>query len=67
MKLTINGNMIDLPADTDTVADVIAFFQFKSPIIIVEHNDTILKREQHATTNVSDGDTLEFVQFVGGG
>lgn len=67
LKLHINGNDMTLPKELQTVADVIDYFQFKTPIIIVEHNDTILKRADHLNTAIASGDKLEFIQFVGGG
>jgi thiamine biosynthesis protein ThiS len=35
--------------------------------VAVEYNLTILPRDQFAATLLQDGDTLEIVQFVGGG
>lgn len=35
--------------------------------VAVEHNLTIIKRAQYATAMIGEGDTIEIVNFVGGG
>ena len=36
-------------------------------VLAVEHNLTVLKRAAFETTLVQDGDSIEIVNFVGGG
>jgi len=36
-------------------------------MVSVEHNGTIIDRKNYGTTVVKDGDTLEFLYFMGGG
>lgn len=67
MTLYINGNEVSVPDNLVTIEDLIEHFKFKSPVIIVEHNEKILKKADHKETKVSEGDKIEFVQFVGGG
>lgn len=67
MDVTINGNKMTLPEDVNTVTKLIEHLNIKNPVIIVEHNDVILKKDNHATTSVQSGDKIEFIQFVGGG
>lgn len=67
MKLEINGETVKLPETIHTVKQLIDHYAFRSPIIIVEHNETILKRDDHEITSLKDGDKVELVQFVGGG
>ncbi|HLR64279.1 MAG TPA: sulfur carrier protein ThiS [Pseudogracilibacillus sp.] len=67
MEIRINGNDVTIPENLTTIQDVINHYQFKSPIIIVEHNDHILKKEDYDQTKLKPGDHIEFVQFVGGG
>jgi len=67
MQVQINGSVMELSSKIETVAQLMEHLDLKSPIIIVEHNKNILQKEDHKTTIVEDGDTIEFVQFVGGG
>ncbi len=67
MKLTINGVEMDIPTNVQTVTELITYLELSSPVIIVEHNETILQNETHAQTTIKDGDKIEFIQFVGGG
>ncbi len=66
MKLTINGK----PANVDgvrTVADLIRARDLKTTLVAVELNGTIVPRSEFDVREVSDGDELEIVHFVGGG
>lgn len=67
MNLTINGVEMKIPKTVQTVTDLIDHLELSSPVIIVEHNEVILQNETHRKVIVSEGDKIEFVQFVGGG
>lgn len=67
MDVNINGNDMTIPNEVDTVCKLIEHLNITNPVIIVEHNDVILLKEQHETTSIHDGDKIEFIQFVGGG
>ena len=67
MNLQINGEQVKVPETIQTIADLIQHFEIKNPVFIVEHNENILEKDDHAATKVTDGDKIEFVQFVGGG
>lgn len=67
MELIINGSKVDVPPSVRTVSELMEHLELQSPIIIVEHNKVILKKEEQKTAKLSPQDTLEFVQFVGGG
>jgi len=67
VKLKINGELITVPTTINTIMEIIEHFKISNPIVIVEHNDTILEKDAHAVTKVADGDKIELVQFVGGG
>ena len=66
MKLQINGEdkTYDAPL---TLASLIANMGLKSDRVAVELNRNIVQRDQWDKTNLSDGDRLEIVHFVGGG
>ncbi len=50
-----------------TVAALLARLEIDSRRVAVEHNQTVLKRVTFDTTEVQDGDSIEIVNFVGGG
>lgn len=67
MKLHINGTMIDVPETIETITQLIDHLELSSPVIIVEHNEVVLQKDEHEEVKLSSGDKIEFVQFVGGG
>lgn len=67
MKLKINGELVTVPGSITTIKEIIEHFKISNPVVIVEHNDTILDKDVHANTSIADGDKIELVQFVGGG
>jgi thiamine biosynthesis protein ThiS len=66
MKLQINGEdkTYDGPL---TLSSLISNMGLKSDRVAVELNRDIVPRDQWAKTNLSEGDRLEIVHFVGGG
>ncbi|MEQ9144571.1 MAG: sulfur carrier protein ThiS [Parvibaculaceae bacterium] len=66
MTLTINGerHTFDGPL---TIAGLLVKLGLDPQKLAVEHNLEIVPRSTYAEVNVKDGDTLELVQFVGGG
>ncbi len=67
MQVTINGKAMSLPKNVDTVAKLIEHLEIRNPVVIVEHNDCILQKEDHASTQIKENDKIELIQFVGGG
>jgi sulfur carrier protein len=67
MDLIINGESQKVPETVNTMQQLIAHLELKSPVIIAEHNGTILQKDAHERTEINHGDKIEFVQFVGGG
>src|SRR5437016_14328306 len=65
MKLVINGEArsFDLPL---TLAGLLEQLGMKQDRVAVELNRTIVTREKWGETNLSEGDRLEIVHFVGG-
>jgi thiamine biosynthesis protein ThiS len=66
MRIHLNGEPRELPAGT-TIRALLDTLQLGSGPIAVEQNAVIVPRAQHATTLINDNDSLEVVQFVGGG
>jgi thiamine biosynthesis protein ThiS len=66
MTLTVNGKPKMLAAAT-TVAALLESLQHDAARVAIELNREILPRAEFAGRILADGDTLEIVQFVGGG
>jgi len=66
MEVGINGVKQDI-SDGSTVAQLLETLKVVPERVVVEVNLTILKRAEHATTVLKDGDQVEIVHFVGGG
>lgn len=66
MKIEINGE----PRNFDgplTLSGLVEALGMKSDRVAVEMNRQIVSREHWPQTQLSDGDRLEIVHFVGGG
>ncbi|HXV20897.1 MAG TPA: sulfur carrier protein ThiS [Desulfuromonadales bacterium] len=66
MTITVNGKPKALDAPT-TVAALLESLKLDAARVAVELNREILPRARFAEQELTDGDTLEIVQFVGGG
>lgn len=66
MRLFINGDENNFP-DSLSLAQLIEHLGMKGDRVAVELNREIVARTQWAETNLTDGDHLEIVHFVGGG
>lgn len=67
MKLTVNGDLVEVPNTVETVFGLLQYFELNQKVIIVEKNAEILEKAKHEETLISDGDKIELVHFVGGG
>jgi len=66
MKISLNGK----PVMIDEATTLAALIQDKCPnpkTVVAEVNETIIKRETWAATQLSENDRVELVTFVGGG
>lgn len=67
MKLTINGQETNLDKDL-TVSELLVEQNVSMPeMVSVEVNGRILRRSEFDATRLADGDTVEFLYFMGGG
>ena len=66
MLITLNGDPFELDRPL-SVDDLLARLAIDPRRVAVEHNLSILKRQTFAATIVREGDTVEIVNFVGGG
>ena len=66
LTVTVNGEPRALPAGS-TVADLVAALGLRPAQVAVERNQQLVRRAEHATTALAEGDRLEVVTFFGGG
>jgi thiamine biosynthesis protein ThiS len=66
VTIILNGDPFDV-AGPLTVTDLLARLEIDARRVAVEHNLTVLKRAAFETTLVQGGDSIEIVNFVGGG
>jgi sulfur carrier protein len=68
MTITINGQSESFAEETLTVSALLIAKKVDMPeMVSVEVNGDILDRDAFGTTVVKDGDTVEFLYFMGGG
>jgi len=66
LTITLNGDRHEL-AGPLTVSELLARLEIDARRVAVEHNLVVLKRAAFDHTIVGDGDSIEIVNFVGGG
>ncbi|MGO9568097.1 MAG: sulfur carrier protein ThiS [Desulfomonilaceae bacterium] len=66
MRIVVNGKAQNC-RDRLTVQDLLKKMGLVPGTVIVERNAGFVQRSEYQTTIVSEGDSLEFIQFVGGG
>ncbi len=67
MKLIVNGKESNLTEGL-TINQLLIAQEVKMPeMVSVELNGQILKRSQFQSTQLQDGDKIEFLYFMGGG
>jgi sulfur carrier protein len=65
MRLTINGKEVE--TTSTTVGELLGELGILSGRVAVEVNLSIVKKPEYATFSLREGDTIEIVNFVGGG
>lgn len=66
MKVVINGEE-RLFEQVLSFQELIVSLQLDPKQVAIECNGAIVPCEEHANTNVVEGDQIEIVQFIGGG
>lgn len=64
--ITLNGERFELDQPM-SVAALLARLEIDPRRVAVEHNLAIVKRQTYPEVVVDEGDTVEIVNFVGGG
>jgi thiamine biosynthesis protein ThiS len=66
LTITLNGDPFDLSGPL-TVTELLAFLGIDARRVAVEYNLVVLKRAAFDATLLGEGDSVEIVNFVGGG
>jgi thiamine biosynthesis protein ThiS len=66
VEITLNGERYELEQPLSVTA-LLARLDIDPRRVAVEHNRDIIKRQRFPDVLVGDGDTIEIVNFVGGG
>ena len=66
MYIRLNGDRFEISGPM-TIEALLAQLDIHPRRVAVEHNLAIIKRDRYATTTINDGDSVEIVNFVGGG
>ena len=66
IQVSVNGDAVNLPEGA-TVRALLERLRIATPRVAVERNREIVPKAEYATTRLSPGDSLEVVEFVGGG
>jgi len=66
MNLIINGQQKDFPAPLN-VEQLLLQLKLNREQVVVELNRKILTADKYVDIELQDDDTLEIIQFVGGG
>ncbi|MBS7828166.1 sulfur carrier protein ThiS [Wohlfahrtiimonas chitiniclastica] len=68
MEISVNGEVMTVPADVITVAALIDRLDIAHrKYFIIEKNREVVMKEDYATEPVRANDCFEIVHFVGGG
>ena len=66
MNIKINGEAVAI--NPGNISDLLVQRKVKMPdMVTVEHNGQVLHRDVFPTTQLSEGDSIEFLYFMGGG
>ena len=66
MQITLNGEHFEIDEPLSVTA-LLARLDIDPRRVAVEHNLDIIKRQRFSEVVVGEGDTVEIVNFVGGG
>lgn len=67
MKLTINGDEVQVPDSLKSVTELLQHLKLNDQVIIAEVNEEIIQNEEQNNTQIKENDKIELVRFVGGG
>lgn len=67
MSIVLNGKSVVLPEEVTSIQKLLTHYNLENRIVVVELNKEIILKEHYETSNLSRGDIVEIIHFVGGG
>lgn len=67
MRCTVNGKPYNFQDDTLTINEMFNTMNLKPEGRIVEWNGEIISENKYSSVEIKNGDSLEIIQFMGGG
>ncbi|MDR2152164.1 MAG: sulfur carrier protein ThiS [Helicobacteraceae bacterium] len=68
MKLNINGETKEFSQNQLAIADLLKIENVAQPdMVSVQFNGEFLRQNEYASTQLKDGDEVNFLYFMGGG
>ena len=65
MKITLNGSVAE--TDQTDLLSLVRAQDIDPSSLVIEHNLSVIRQDNWALTPVREGDTIELLNFVGGG
>lgn len=66
MTIRLNGDPFEISGPM-SISALLVELKIDPRRVAIEHNLAIIKRARYDTTEIAEGDTVEIVNFVGGG
>ena len=66
IKITLNGKPNEIKTGK-TVTDLLTKWRMRPELVTVEINEHILQKLDYETTEIKEGDKVEFIFYMGGG
>ncbi len=66
MRILVNGNEQQM-TDHTNIAALLEMVGVNPEQVVTEHNGDIISPERYGAIHLNEGDTIELIQFVGGG
>ena len=67
MKIILNNRSEEFAGESLTISQIMEIKSFHFKMLVVRLNDTLIKRDEYASTQVKDGDDLKIIHLVSGG
>lgn len=67
IQIVINGSKTSIPTNIKTIEDLLAFLNLNKASVIVEKDGQIIEKVHFKKSDVSKGNNIEILHFIGGG
>jgi sulfur carrier protein len=68
MQLNVNDEKKEYSQRELSIADLLEIEKVAQPdMVSVQYNETFLRQNEYKTTNLKEGDAINFLYFMGGG